>query len=155
MAKSLDNETFAHIVEHTPLIAIDLIIKDKKNAGVLLGKRVNAPAKDYWFIPGGRIYKNETISEAFSRIFFSETGQNLSIDEANFLGVYEHFYENSFYNENVSTHYVVLGYEVNCDLSIDNLPQAQHNIYKIVPIKTLLRDAEVHSNVKLYFKESK
>ena len=30
MVKSLDRETFVHIVEHTPLIAIDLIIKDSK-----------------------------------------------------------------------------------------------------------------------------
>jgi len=153
MVKSLDRETFAHIVEHTPLIAIDLIIKDSKGR-VLLGRRVNAPAKDYWFVPGGRIYKNETISKAFSRIFFTETGHELLIDNARFLGVYEHFYENSFYDENISTHYVVLGYEVNYDFSIDILPETQHNTYKIVPVKTLIQDAKVHSNVKLYFKES-
>ena len=152
MQKFLDHETFTHIVESTPLIAIDLIIKDSKG-GVLLGKRVNEPAKDYWFVPGGRIYKNETIPEAFSRIFFTETGHEFLIDDASFLGVYEHFYENSFYNEAISTHYIVLGYEINYDFSIDNLPKAQHNLYKIVPVKTLLQDAEVHSNVKLYFKE--
>ncbi len=151
MVKSLDSETFAHIVEHTPLIAIDLIIKDSKGR-VLLGRRVNAPAKDYWFVPGGRIYKNETISEAFSRIFFTETGSKLLIDNAKFIGVYEHFYEDSFYDENISTHYVVLGYEINYDFSINILPETQHNTYKIVPVKTLLQDAEVHSNVKLYFR---
>ncbi len=154
MVKSLDSETFAHIVEHTPLIAIDLIIKDSKGR-VLLGRRVNAPAKDYWFVPGGRIYKNETISEAFSRIFFTETGSKLLIDNAKFIGVYEHFYEDSFYDENISTHYVVLGYEINYDFSINILPETQHNTYKIVPVKTLLQDAEVHSNVKLYFRELK
>lgn len=153
MVKSLDSETFAHIVEHTPLIAIDLIIKDSEGR-VLLGRRINAPAKDYWFVPGGRIYKDETISEAFSRIFFTETGYKLFIDDAQFLGVYEHFYENSFYDESISTHYVVLGYEINYDFSIDILPEIQHNNYKIAPVKTLLQDAEVHSNVKLYFKES-
>jgi len=152
MVKSLDSETFAHIVEHIPLIAIDLIIKNSKGS-VLLGKRVNDPAKEYWFVPGGRIYKNETIPEAFSRIFFSETGHNLLIDDAKFLGVYEHFYENSFYDENISTHYVVLGYEVNYDILMNILPKIQHNTYKIVPVKTLLQDAEVHANVKLYFKE--
>lgn len=153
MAKSLDSEIFAHIVKHTPLIAIDLIIKNSEGR-VLLGKRVNAPAKGYWFVPGGRIYKDETIEEAFSRIFFSETGHKLLIDSAKFLGVYEHFYENSFHDENISTHYIVLGYEINYDFSLDVLPEVQHNTYRIVPIKTLLHDAEVHSNVKLYFKES-
>ena len=153
MQKSLDHETFAHIVEHTPLIAIDLIIKDSESR-VLLGRRVNAPAKDHWFVPGGRIYKNETISEAFSRIFFSEIGNELLIEDARFLGVYEHFYKNSFYDKNISTHYVVLAYEINYDFSIDILPKAQHSTYKIVPVKILLQDAEVHSNVKLYFRGS-
>ncbi len=154
MVKSLDSETFAYIVEHTPLIAIDLIIKDSKGK-VLLGRRVNAPAKDYWFVPGGRIYKNETISEAFSRIFFNETGHNLLIDDAKFLGIYEHFYENGFYAKNISTHYVILGYEINYNFPMNTLPETQHNTYKIVPVKILLQDAEVHSNVKLYFKKSK
>ena len=154
MIKLLKSDTFAHIVEHTPLIAIDLIIKDCKGR-VLLGRRVNAPAKDYWFVPGGRIYKNETMSEAFSRIFFTETGYKLLIDDARFLGVYEHFYENSFYDENISTHYVVLGYEIKYDFSMNILPETQHNTYKIMPVKTLLQDEEVHANVKLYFKGSK
>lgn len=153
MAKPLDREIFSHIVKHTPLIAIDLIIKDSEGR-VLLGKRVNAPAKDYWFVPGGRIYKDEPIAEAFSRISLNETGDTLSIDKAKFLGVYEHFYENSFYDDNTSTHYIVLGYEINHDFSIGILPEVQHNTYKMVPIKTLLHDAKVHSNVKLYFKES-
>ena len=153
MQKSLDHETFANIVEHTPLVAIDLIIKDSEG-GVLLGRRVNAPAKDHWFVPGGRIYKNETISEAFSRIFFSEIGDELLIEDARFLGVYEHFYKNSFYDENISTHYVVHAYEINYDFFIDILPEIQHSTYKIVPVKTLLHDAGVHSNVKLYFKGS-
>ena len=152
MKKFLDSETFSHIVESTPLISIDLIIKDSEG-GVLLGKRVNKPAKDYWFVPGGRIYKNETIEDAFSRIFNTETGHEFLIDDANFLGVYEHFYQNSVYSENISTHYIVLGYEINYDFLIDNLPKTQHNLYKIAPVNVLLQDAQVHSNVKLYFKE--
>ncbi len=50
--RRFDNETFSHIVEYTPLIAIDLIIKTSEDK-VLLGRRVNAPTEDYWFVPGG------------------------------------------------------------------------------------------------------
>jgi len=152
MVKPLDSEIFAKIVEYTPLIAIDLIIKNA-DQNILLGKRMNDPAKGYWFVPGGRIYKNETISEAFSRISFNELGYTLPIENTSFLGVYEHFYKNSFYDENVSTHYIVLGYEVNYDFSMNLLPKVQHNTYKIVSVNALLQDTEVHPNVKLYFKE--
>ena len=152
VTKPLDNKTFAQIVEYAPLVAIDLIIKNR-DQNILLGKRMNDPAKDYWFVPGGRIYKNETISEAFNRISLTEIGDELCIDHAKFLGVYEHFYENSFYCKEVSTHYIVLGYEVNYDFSMNILPKVQHNIYKMVSVEILLHDAEVHPNVKLYFKE--
>ena len=154
MAAFLEKERFAQIVAHTPLVSIDLIVKNSRGE-VLLGKRMNEPAKGYWFVPGGRIYKNETISQAFSRIAESEIGQEEAIENAKFLGAYEHFYENSFCSEHISTHYVVLAYELNCNLSAYVLPKAQHNDYKIVPVEVLLHDAKVHPNVKLYFKESK
>jgi len=48
-----------------------------------------------------------------------------------------------------------LGYEIKYDFSMNILPETQHNTYKIMPVKTLLQDAEVHANVKLYFKGSK
>ncbi len=43
-------EKFELIVESTPLVAIDLVVRapDKK---ILLGKRVNRPAQGYWFVP--------------------------------------------------------------------------------------------------------
>ena len=150
----LDQKTFSSIIEHTPLVSIDLIIKDK-NDEVLLGKRSNEPAKGYWFVPGGRIFKNETITNAFSRIFYDEIGQKISISNAKLLDAYEHFYPNSFCNENVNTHYVVLAYKVNYDFNMNALPSAQHAAYKKFSIKQLLQDNEVHPYVKLYFKENK
>ena len=47
----LSRNQFSNIVRKTPLIAIDLcILRDRK---ILLGKRLNAPAKDFYFVPGG------------------------------------------------------------------------------------------------------
>ncbi|MEG1251614.1 MAG: NUDIX domain-containing protein, partial [Citrobacter sp.] len=59
-------DIFQTIVQNTPLISIDFIVKNERDE-VLLGKRVNKPAKGYWFVPGGRIFKNETIFQAFKR----------------------------------------------------------------------------------------
>jgi colanic acid biosynthesis protein WcaH len=52
----LDFALFKTIVEHTPLISIDLIVYNDES-DVLLGKRVNPPAQNYYFVPRGRIYK--------------------------------------------------------------------------------------------------
>ena len=57
----LSKSDFSIVISKTPLIAIDLcIVKDKK---ILLGKRINPPAKDFFFVPGSRILKDETIKK--------------------------------------------------------------------------------------------
>ena len=141
--------TFQSVVKHTPLISIDLIVKNKVGQ-VLLGKRTNKPAQDYWFVPGGRILKDETIQEAFSRLVLVELGVKLTIEDASFLGVFEHFYDDNFSGNDFSTHYVVLGYELKLDLPIEALPDEQHNDYKWLSIADLLASDSVHKHSKWY-----
>ncbi|QCO20702.1 GDP-mannose mannosyl hydrolase [Acinetobacter cumulans] len=109
----LPDETFKSVIQHTPLISIDLIVRNEQGE-VLLGKRVNAPAKGYWFVPGGRVRKNETLDDAFVRLVREELGieSGLTRADAKFLGVFEHFYDDCVFGDDVSTHYVVLGYEI-------------------------------------------
>lgn len=90
------------------LIAMDLVVENGRSE-ILLGLRVNRPAQGMWFVPGARILKDEPISEAFLRLTRVELGAEVSQDEAQFLGVYEHFYPDNFSAEEFSTHYVVLG----------------------------------------------
>ena len=69
----LDLNTFKIVVDNTPLISIDFIIKNS-DSKILLGKRVNKPAKDYLFTLGGRVYKNEKLNDAKQRILKEEVG---------------------------------------------------------------------------------
>lgn len=149
----LEKEVFSNIIENTPLISIDLIIKNQENK-ILLGKRVNKPAKDSWFVPGGRIYKDENIEEAFKRLTLDELGKVFEINKAMFKGVYQHFYEDNVFNDNFSTHYIVLGFElvIKEELSLDKI---QHNKQKWFKEEELLKSKEVYSYVKDYFKQTK
>jgi len=70
----LDTKTFKTVIASTPLIAIDLIVVNERKE-ILLGKRLNQPAKNYWFVPGGRILKNETLDNAFKRLTLTELGK--------------------------------------------------------------------------------
>jgi colanic acid biosynthesis protein WcaH len=65
-ASMLPSKKFEVIVESTPLVSIDLVVRapDKK---ILLGKRVNRPAQGYWFVPGGRVLKDESVKLTFKR----------------------------------------------------------------------------------------
>jgi colanic acid biosynthesis protein WcaH len=50
----LDLNTFKIVVDNTPLISIDFIVKNSDNK-IFLGKRVNKPACGFLFTLGGRI----------------------------------------------------------------------------------------------------
>jgi colanic acid biosynthesis protein WcaH len=71
----LDKETFSTVIESTPLVSIDLVIKNQQGQA-LLGQRLNRPAKGFWFVPGGRVLKNESLAAAFKRLTLDELGQN-------------------------------------------------------------------------------
>ena len=60
----LDDQIFKTVVDSSPLISIDILIK--KGNKILLGRRVNKPAQGYFFSIGGRINKNETIENAIA-----------------------------------------------------------------------------------------
>ena len=94
----LPKDEFAKVIKNTPLVSIDLCIL--KGREILLGKRINAPAKDFFFVPGGRIYKSEFMKTAFERILKTELGFALKNDHYKFaknIGCFEHLYEDNFF----------------------------------------------------------
>ena len=60
----LDEATFPTVVANTPLVSIDLIIKNDLSQ-VLLGQSLKQPARGFWFVPGWRIFKHAPIETAF------------------------------------------------------------------------------------------
>lgn len=117
----LNLETFKTVVENTPLISIDFVLKNKENK-ILLGKRVNKPASNFLFTLGGRVYKNEKLDNAKKRILKDEIGLNIEEYNIKFIGVFEHFYDDSFVDDNITTYYVNLAYEINLSY-IQDLPK--------------------------------
>ena len=143
----LDDATFKTVVGSAPLVSIDILLK--KDGKVLLGKRVNKPARGYFFSTGGRINKNESIDNAMARVALNELNIELKFIPK-FIGVFEHFYDDSIY-ENVSTHYVNIAYEYEVE-EIPDLPTEQHSEYKWFAIDELLKSKQVHKYTKDYFR---
>ncbi|RDK00813.1 GDP-mannose mannosyl hydrolase [Paraburkholderia lacunae] len=147
-------QMFLNVIDATPLVAIDLIIENE-TGGYLLGRRVNKPAQGFWFVPGGRIRKNEHLDEAFRRIASEELGRaDLSRADADLLGVYEHLYDDNFSGQpGISTHYVVLGYKLRGTIELASLPDLQHTAYRWATAEEITTDATVHLNTQAYFGE--
>lgn len=149
----LDEETFKTVVAFTPLVSIDLIIRNKQEK-ILLGLRANRPAQGFWFVPGGRIGKDETFEQAFLRLTKIELGFSLPLAMASFIGPYQHLYRDNFSGSDFSTHYVVLGYQLNLDIDLQSLPVEQHQLYQWWDVDELIRSEQVHRNTKAYFSDN-
>ncbi|WP_068711545.1 GDP-mannose mannosyl hydrolase [Vibrio tritonius] len=146
----LTDDQFKNVIEYTPLVSIDLVVCNMSGQ-ILVGKRNNRPAKGDWFVPGGRVLKNEALHQAFKRLSLKELGVEFSMSNASFLGVFEHFYDDCFFDEFISTHYVVLAYQLNIDEHSLCLQDEQHCEYRWMDIASLLSSDSVHQNTKRYF----
>lgn len=145
---SLDK--FKTVIENTPLIAIDFIIENNEQK-YLLGKRINKPAKDYYFTLGGRIYKDEKIDDAIIRLSKKEFNKVITKNKLEFHGIYEHFYNDSYVDNNISTHYIVLAYKFKVDYTLE-LPLQEHCEYSYFSVEEIMNNNYIHENVKNYFR---
>ncbi|MCU7554439.1 GDP-mannose mannosyl hydrolase [Alteromonas sp. ASW11-19] len=146
----LSKEAFTAVIDNTPLVSIDLVVENDKGE-VLLGFRNNRPAQGLWFVPGGRILKNESLDQAFLRLSEHELGVGYARANANLLGVYEHFYEDSVMGSHPSTHYVVLGYHL--EIGDNDLPLPlgeQHQRYIWMDKHKVSTHPEVHAHSAAY-----
>ena len=148
--RQLSASDFAEVVRLTPLISIDLILRNS-NGDALLGVRNNEPAKGFYFVPGGRILKNERIADAFRRILLNETGVRADISQSTFKGVFEHFYDSNFANRSgFGTHYVVLAYQITQPVD-DVRRDSQHSAFEWWDDERIRTSRVVHENTRAYF----
>lgn len=147
-----DRERFIELVQALPLVSVDLVlVRDDRE--VLLGLRTNRPAQDWWFVPGGRILKDEKRADALLRVARRELGiANIHDLTPAFLGPFEHFYPDCFAGDmGVSTHYVVLAHRIDVPAGFE-IPcgDDQHEALRWWPIEEALASDGVHRYARDY-----
>lgn len=153
----LSDQEFLEVITRTPLVSIDLVVRDPKNR-ILLGRRINEPAKGKWFVPGGRIRKGENLEDAFQRVCLTEIKESHTKSEARLVGVFTHMHEkNVFLMEGISTHYVVLAFELRFGEGFELRETEQHSEFRwftseeVDPPKGKNAYPDVHEFVVPYF----
>lgn len=148
----LPDHEFQELIRNGPLTSIDFIIENDADE-ILLGLRNNEPAKGFWFAPGGRIFKNETIKAAMARIFRTETGAALPQGKIELLGAFDHLYDNNvFGRDGFGTHYVVLAHKVRAPAGAIGTGDDQHEAFRWWRREEALASSCVHEYTKAYFK---
>ena len=156
----LNRNEYFQVVSLTQLVSIDiLVIYDAK---LLVGERINDPAKGSFFVPGGKAYKNEYLKEALGRISEHEIGIRLTSNQVTLNGIYDHLYENNFKDDSCGTHYVCIA----CLFALDDMEKdmekidivetamlSQHHCVEWLDVNQILDHPKVHINVKSYFND--
>src|SRR5689334_15516210 len=82
------SEEYKNVLSTVPIVCVDcLVVND--NGEYLLVRRANSPLKGEYWVPGGRLYKNERILDGVHRKMREEIG--ISVDVVTILGIFEFF----------------------------------------------------------------
>lgn len=153
----IDRETFLSSGNVMPLVAVDLIFV-RKPGEVLLQLRNKPPAEGFWSVPGGRLFKNERIKDAVSRIADFEVELTDLVQSEKFqpqpLGCFEHFYDDAFNSRKYSSiHYLVLAHRIDVpsDYSLPGDDPAYQRFHWW-PVPQALEHASVHGYTKDYLR---
>ena len=147
-----EREHFVELLRGLPLVSVDLVLV-RGGTEILLGLRTNRPAQGSWFVPGGRILKDEPRADALKRVAARELGiANIAGLKPLLLGVFEHFYPDCFAGDiGVSTHYVVIAHRIDVPLGFE-VPGCdnQHAELRWWPIAEAAATADVHRYTRDY-----
>lgn len=156
IAPLLPAAQFVEACAALPLVSIDLVLTNA-DGQLLLGKRNNAPARDFWFTPGGRIRRGEALNNAKLRIAHDELGLPASVlGRAILMGAWDHFYPDSAFDANASTHYVNLPHwlevsqEEVTNLQLPQGPHEQHVSWRWFKLDEAAIESSVHPYVQIY-----
>ena len=95
------------------------------------------------------------MDSAFSRLTETELGVKIGRQSGRFIGLFEHFYDDFVFGSGVSTHYVVLGYEITVNIELSELPVEQHSHYKWFEQSEIIESGDVHQHSKWYLETQK
>lgn len=145
--KPIPDEEWATVVENVPIVSVDLVVE--RDGGVVLGERQNEPGRGEWFVPGGRVHKNEALSDAVHRVATAELGADVSIERR--LGVYEHFWNRSDTGSDTGKHYVPVGFVVTPERDVVTGDEQHAAVRTFYPP---FEDVDLHPYVRAYLDDA-
>jgi colanic acid biosynthesis protein WcaH len=149
----LNPEDYQDAIKKTQIVSVDLLVRNHEGK-YLVGLRKNKPAQGTYFIPGGRVYANETIRMGLQRVARDELGIDVSTVECEFRGVYEHVYPDNFTSDDFGTHYVVFAYHIelagSCPVLLSEKMADQHHDFMWLSAPEMRSHPDVHEYTKLY-----
>lgn len=103
----IDQPLFTKIHKLMPIPCLDLVIV--RNGKILLIKRDREPAKGQYWLPGGRIFRGESLVDTAKRIAKNEVG--LSVSKLEHIGIGNLLFKEDPFGHGCGTHTVSFIYK--------------------------------------------
>ena len=91
-----------------PICTVDVVLFDRDSTHVLLFLRKNQPAQGEWYTPGGRLLKNESLTDCALRQMQLEAGLSLDSHRLFFGTVVNEIFDDSESNQDNTYHTVAI-----------------------------------------------
>lgn len=126
----LPRAEYEHLVRTTPLLSVDVVLRDRQSGRYLLFKRRNEPLKGEWWTVGGRVGHCEMLRAAACRKVREETGLHIAESDLRLLGVYEAVFDRSSVGIH-PYHSVSVYFEADVDITQNVILDDQHSEWKL------------------------
>ena len=148
MAESLAKSEFKFLVDKSVLPSIDLCVVWENS--LLLGRRKFGPLKGEWFTPGGCIRKGESWRSTIERVARDELSLNICSQDFELMGLWDHFYEESAFEDVCSTQYINMPHFRRFSRKPEVASDHQHDELVWFPLEELIGDSNFHEDIKSY-----
>lgn len=97
-----EKKIYSDAVANLPIACVDVFLYHSSSKQYLLVLRKDPPAKNFWWPPGGRVFKGELLTECARRKCREEIGAT-DVSSVRILGVAETLFPDSAWNEQTHT----------------------------------------------------
>lgn len=97
----ISDDLYKQMLLNLPILCVDLIIQNSKGE-YLLVKRDNEPVKGLWWIPGGRVIKNDDVYVSAQKKCMQEIG--VDINDWRVVGIYDDQYDTNAHGLDTRIH---------------------------------------------------
>ena len=114
---------YKDIIKSVPIICIDLCIACHENGiknGYLLVKRKQEPLLGDLWVPGGRVFQNETLLDAAQRKLKEEIGITKENTEFFIKGIYEDVFDRSSFEKH-TYHTISIVYDIDIETNKEKI----------------------------------
>lgn len=124
----LPENLYRHIVSCVPITCVDILIQNQRQE-YLLVKRNDEPLRDQFWVVGGRLAIDESMTAACQRKCLGEVGLQIPEEDFCFVGVYDDSFESNAFQAHILYRTISMVYRTSVPDDVTVILDQNHSEY--------------------------